>query len=245
MHALFVRELMLRYGRGNIGFLWLVLEPMILCLGVVGIRYVIQAHLEHGVSLVGFLLSGYMPLTLWRHLTNRGVHLASLSGPMLYHHEITLVDIFFTTMIMEFVGCSVAFTVNYLALYAIGAIDPIVDYGLVCIGWATMGVLASGFAAIFMVLTEVFDVAERFVQPVQYLLLPISGFLFMVDWLPDDVQYYAWFMPMVHCYEVIRAGFFGPTVQTYYDLWYPLAVGGVAFAVAVPMIERLRDRLAA
>jgi ABC-type polysaccharide/polyol phosphate export permease len=31
LRALMIRELMMRYGRGNIGFLWLVLEPMLLC----------------------------------------------------------------------------------------------------------------------------------------------------------------------------------------------------------------------
>ena len=70
VNALMIRELMMRYGRANIGFLWLILEPMILCGGVIGLRWFIQSHEEHGISLVAFLLSGYMPLTLWRHLTN-------------------------------------------------------------------------------------------------------------------------------------------------------------------------------
>lgn len=244
MHALFVRELMARYGRGNIGFLWLALEPMILCMGVIGMRYLIQSHREHGLSLVTLLLTGYMPLTLWRHLTNRGVRLAASNVGMLYHHEISLVDIFVMIMGIEFLGCTVAFVINYAALFAIGAVDPIENYGQVLVGWGSMGVLGVGFAAIFVILTENFEAAERFVQPFQYLMLPISGFLFMVEWLPANVRYFAWFMPTVHCYEIIRSGFFGKSVQTYYDLWYPLAVGGVALALAVPMIEKVRDRLA-
>jgi capsular polysaccharide transport system permease protein len=73
VHALIIRELMTRYGRGNIGFLWLVLEPMILCAGVIGVRWALQSHHENGVPLVAMLLSGYMPLTLWRHITNRSI----------------------------------------------------------------------------------------------------------------------------------------------------------------------------
>src|SRR5271169_5515465 len=75
LNALLIRELMTRYGRGNIGFLWLIVEPMILCAGVIGLRWLIQGHHEHGVPLVALLLSGYMPLTLWRHITNRGIFL--------------------------------------------------------------------------------------------------------------------------------------------------------------------------
>jgi capsular polysaccharide transport system permease protein len=58
LNALMIRELMMRYGRGNIGFLWLIVEPMLLCAGVVGLRWMIQGHQEHGVPLVALLLSG-------------------------------------------------------------------------------------------------------------------------------------------------------------------------------------------
>ncbi len=244
LHALTIRELMMRYGRGNIGFLWLVLEPMILCAGVIGLRYLIQAHVEHGVSLVALLLSGYMPLTLWRHLTNRGIHLARQNIGMLYHRDITLVDTFMMTMALEFLGCTVAFAINYAALVAIGAIDPIVDYGLVCGGWFAMGFLAIGVGGLIAVLTEYYESAHRFTQPLQYLILPISGFLFMVDWLPTQVQTIAWYMPMIHCFEMLRAGFFGDSVVTHYDIWYPLAVGGLFLGICLPMIEKTRDRVA-
>src|SRR5580698_2944424 len=102
LHALMVRELMMRYGRGNIGFLWIVLEPMILCAGVIGLRWLIQGHQEHGLSLVAILLSGYMPLTLWRHLTNRGVFLLRRNIGLLYHRSVTLLDTVLMTMFLEF-----------------------------------------------------------------------------------------------------------------------------------------------
>jgi len=241
---LITRELMVRYGRGNIGFLWIVLEPMILCAGVIGLRYAIQAHEEHGISLVALLLSGYMPLTLWRHLTNRGIHLARQNIGMLYHRDITVVDTFMMTMVLEFMGCTVAFVVNYAALIAVNAIDPIVDYGLVCCGWFALGLLALSVGALVTVVTEYYEAAERFIQPMQYLILPISGFLFMVDWLPTQAQKIAWYMPMIHCFEMLRAGFFGNSVVTHYDIWYPLAVAGVIFGIYFPMIEKTRDRMA-
>ena len=34
LEALAVRDMMMRYGRGNLGFLWVLLEPMILTVGV-------------------------------------------------------------------------------------------------------------------------------------------------------------------------------------------------------------------
>lgn len=34
--ALMMRELITRYGREGLGFLWLVLEPLVFCFGVMG-----------------------------------------------------------------------------------------------------------------------------------------------------------------------------------------------------------------
>jgi capsular polysaccharide transport system permease protein len=243
LYALMIRELMMRYGRNNIGFLWLVLEPMILCAGVIGLRWLIQDHREHGVSLVALVLSGYMPLTLWRHLTNKSIFLLRRNIGMLFHRKVTILDAFMTTMGLEFIGCSFAFAVNYAALIFLGALDPIRDYGYVLCGWCAMGLLAMGVAAAISVLTEFYETAERFIQPIQYLLLPISGFLFMVDWLPDSAQRLAWWMPMIHCFEMIRNGFFGDAVQTHYNVAYPLIIGLILLSIFLPMMDKARDHI--
>lgn len=243
LYALMIRELMTRYGRDNIGFLWLVLEPMILCAGVVALRWFIMAHHEHGVPLVALLISGYMPLTLWRHLSGRTVFLFRRNSAMLFHRRISLMDTFITMVALEFVGCTLAFLVNYSVLVTIGVLDPIEDYGLVAAGWIMMAILATGAGAAIAVLTEKHEAAERFVQPMQYLILPLCGFLFMVDWLPDYVQRIAWWMPMIHCFEMVRGGFFGEAVPTYYTPAYPLVFALILFAIYLPQFESTREHL--
>jgi capsular polysaccharide transport system permease protein len=68
--ALIVRDMMVRFGRHHLGFVWTVLEPMILTAGVMLIWSLIKEPIIHGIPVIVFVLTGYMPLTLWRHLTN-------------------------------------------------------------------------------------------------------------------------------------------------------------------------------
>jgi capsular polysaccharide transport system permease protein len=75
------------------------------------------------------------------------------------------------------------------------------------------------------------------------LMLPISGCFFMVDWLPTFAQDLIWYNPTVHCFEMIRAGFFGDSVRTFYNPWYPAACGLGIFAVGVSFVEQMRDRI--
>ena len=59
--ALLVRELITRFGRENIGFLWMMAEPLLFA-GLVGIlyHYIVGAS-EHGVSVVAFIVASSKP----------------------------------------------------------------------------------------------------------------------------------------------------------------------------------------
>ena len=106
--------------------------------------------------------------------------------------------------------------------------------------WATV---FPGLLMLITVLSERYEAAEKFINPIQYLVVPISGFLFLVDWLPNDAQRMIWYMPMTHCFEVIRAGFFGSAIQPHYDIAVPLTVSLVLVFLFLPKLEGTRDYL--
>ncbi len=241
--GLMIRQLMTKYGRDNIGFLWIILEPMILCAGVLVVRSVIQHGEENGISLIGLIWTGYIPLTLWRHISNAGVRLLRRSAGLLYHRDISLFDCFYAVIGIELGGCTLAGLIVYWVLYTFDLIVPVDDLGLMLYGWFTMAVISIGMMALFAVLTEYWEPAEHFIQPFQYLTLPLCGFMFMVNWLPDPVQKIALWMPTVSSFEMIRAGLFGPIVITYYSWWYPLVCGLVMLAIALPMVEPARGKI--
>ena len=243
LHALIVREMMMRYGRDNIGFLWVVLEPMILTAGVLVLWSAIRAPYEHGVHVISLVMTGYMPLTLWRHITQAGIHAFRRSMSLLYHRHITLLDAFLARVILEFAGTTAALIIVYLVLLAAGLVSAFHDPGLALLGWVSMGVLSVGVAACIAVMTEYSEAMEKFIQPFQYFMLPLSGCFFMVEWLPYDVQQLALLNPSVHCYEMVRGGLFGEGVATHYTVWYPALFGAVLLAIGLSRFEAVRDRL--
>jgi capsular polysaccharide transport system permease protein len=66
-------------------------------------------------------------------------------------------------------------------------------------------------------------VVERIWHPTAYLLFPLSGAAFMVDWLPRKFQTAVLLLPMVHGTEILREGWFGDVVQTHYNVGYMAA----------------------
>jgi capsular polysaccharide transport system permease protein len=243
IQSLIVRDMMMRYGRNNIGFLWVVLEPMILTVGVISLWTAAKAPFEHGIQVVALVLTGYMPLTMWRHTSNNGVNLIRGSISALYHRHLTLLDVVAARMLTEFIATSIAFLIVYGCLLAAGFVNPIQDPGLLILGWVLIGALGAGFGLVVAAVTEYFESAERFVQPFQYLLIPLSGTFFMIEWLPRSAQDVIWYNPLVHCYELFRAGFFGDTVPTHYDVWYPALWALSLVAVGLRLLDAAREQM--
>jgi capsular polysaccharide transport system permease protein len=246
IHALMVRDMMMRYGRDNLGFVWTVVEPMILTAGVMFIWSIIrQGGEEHGIRVAEFVMTGYMPLTLWRHMSARTAGLFRRASGLLYHRRISLFDIVFATLFLEFIATSAALSFVLVFATVCGFVDPIKDLRPTLCGWLLMGWLAGGVGMVTAVLTEVSDVVEHFIQPLQYLLLPISGVFYMVDWLPANFREAALLNPITHCYEAFRAGFFGDEMTLYYDYSYVAAwsLGFTFVGVALIHIARSRVKL--
>jgi capsular polysaccharide transport system permease protein len=243
LKALMIRDMIVRYGRDNIGFVWVILEPMILCVGVMAIWSAMKQPYEHGVQVATFVITGYMPLTLFRHLTSCNVRLLWRSLPMLVHRPLSLIDIFLARSILEFVGTTVALCVVYGVLAVFGVAEPISNFNKVVGGWLLLGWLSLGIGACIAAVTELTETAERFVAPIQYLTVPLSPTFYMIDWLPSAAQRLMYYNPLAHCYEMIRDGVFGPTVNTYYDPIVPLLTGLVYFSIGIYGIEAVKEKL--
>ncbi len=72
--ALFMREIQTRWGRRNLGFAWLFAEPLVFAFPVLAIWSLIRSSSEHGVPMMQFLWSGYLPILIFRHVTARAVY---------------------------------------------------------------------------------------------------------------------------------------------------------------------------
>ena len=240
--ALMLRDIVMRYGRENIGFAWVILEPMLLCAGVMILWSVIGVAHE-GINLVEFTLTGYMVLTLWRHMTNSMLGLGRRSALLLYHRPISLFDIVWAKLVLEFIATTTALVVIWGTLIALGLVRDAYRLDLCILGWLMMACIAAAVGLIFVGISERSEVFEKFVAPAQYLILPISGFFIMVDWVPQWAQKYLLLNPLIHSYEVFRAGYFGPSVVTHYSLAYFACWCLVLTFWGIGSVQRARHRL--
>lgn len=241
--ALIIRFVIMRFGRENIGFLWVIVEPMLLCVGVMVIWTLTKASDYHNMNVVTFVYTGYMPLTLWRHQTGYVINIGKMTKFLTVHRNLTVLDALLSLLILEFIAVTLASLVVLLALTVIGIIQPPYDMGQVVLGWIAMGAVCSSAGILFASLSEVSHLVEKINPPLQYFMLPFSGCFFMVDWLPSSAQAIVVYLPLVSAYEVIRGGFFGPEATTYGSITYALACSVVVAGMGLGLFQMIKDKI--
>jgi capsular polysaccharide transport system permease protein len=235
-----MREIITRFGREGLGFAWLVAEPLAFCFGVMVLWSFTKPAYEHGIRLAPFVMTAYMSLILIRHLI--GYLAGALQGNMglLYHRQIGPLHIFSARILLEFAGATIAYAVVYVFLLAIGQVSLPSNYLLLYAGWFLLTFISSGFALILTGLAMRFDVMERLIGLIGYLMIPLSGVFTMVAWLPHGFRHVLLLLPFVHPVEMMRSAVFGEFVKTYYDIPYALAFGAVFNVVGLLLVSSAR-----
>lgn len=222
--ALFMREVLTRYGRHNIGFLWLFVEPMMFTLGVTALWTLAGASHGSNLPIVAFALTGYSSVLLWRNMPARCIGSIEPNLALMYHRNVKVVDIFAARLLLEAAGVTMSFTVLAIFFMAIGWINPPEDIGKVLLAWFMLAWFGFSLAVLMGALSEQSELIEKLWHPTSYLLFPMSGAAFMVDALPKAAQDIVLLLPMVHGVELLREGFFGSTFKAHYDLAYMAVV---------------------
>ncbi|WP_297804134.1 ABC transporter permease [uncultured Brevundimonas sp.] len=243
--SLMMREMTTRFGREGIGFVWLIGEPIVFCVGVIGLWSFVKPTFstDHGVRLAPFVMTGYMCLILIRHLIGLLTPAIQSNVGLLYHRTVTPLHILFTRIILETAGGTLAFAVLYLVLYLLGQVALPENFLLLYGGWLVVAFAAAGLGLIMTGLVMRFEVMERVVGLITYLMIPISGAFFMVSWLPGTAQKIVFYIPFVHGTEAIRSAIFGEFVETHYNLGFAIFIGAIMNVVGLLLIYASLNRI--
>jgi len=220
IQALMMREVITRYGRENLGVLWLIAEPALFTLGVSALWT--AAGLNHGSSLpiVAFAITGYSSVLMWRNTASRCNSALIHNFNLLFHRNVQVIDVFITRIMLELAGTTASFTLLSLFFISINVISPPIDLLQVIGGWLMLAWFGAALGMVLGAATAYSELVDRIWHPTSYLLFPLSGAAFMVEWLPQRGQDVVLLLPMVHGVEMVREGFFGDAVRTHYDASY-------------------------
>jgi capsular polysaccharide transport system permease protein len=243
IHALVMREVITRYGRHNIGFLWLFLEPMLFTLGITTLWT--ATKMTHGSSLpiVAFAVTGYSSVLLWRNTSSRCVKALEPNLDLLYHRNVTVLDVYFARIFLEIAGATVSCTVLTLMFSIAGWMQPPANILTSVCGWILLSWFAASLGLFIGALSEKSELVDRVWHIVTYLTFPLSGAAFLVEWTPPSMRHVVTWVPMIHGTEMIRDGYFGSLIHAHYNPVYLATASAVLTLMGLAMSRKLRQHV--
>lgn len=236
--ALVMREIITRYGRHNIGFMWLFVEPMMFTLGVVMLYAVFKTHTTR-MPLVPFTITGYASVLLWRNTINRCGNALEPNRGLLHHRGVRVMDLYLARLILEVAGATISFMVLSTIFGLAGLMSDPDDLLKMMIAWMLLAWFSVCMGMVIGSLSALYESVDRIWHVFTYLFLPMSGAFFMVDWIPSRLQSWALLVPTVDCAELLRDGYFGRVVHAHYDLTYLITLNAVLTLIAIATVRRI------
>lgn len=239
--ALLLREILTRYGRHNIGFLWLFVEPMLFTLGITALWTIAGLHHGSDLPITAFALTGYSTVLLWRNMPNRCVGSILPNSALFYHRNVRIIDVFLSRIALEAIGATMSFVALAALFIYLEWMGPPEDALKVLQGWVLTAWFGAAFAMFLGALSEKSEIVEKLWHPTAYLLFPLSGAAYLVDALPKDFQNAVLWLPMVHGTELVREGYFGSKIVAHYDIMYLVTCNMILTLFALAL-ERIVSR---
>lgn len=241
--ALLIREMLTRYGRHNIGFLWLFVEPMIFTLGVTALWTATKSVHGSDLPIVAFALTGYSSVLLWRNMPGRCIGALWANLALMYHRNIKVLDIYIARVLLEFGGATISFATLSVFFISIDMLQPPEDFLKVAAGWLLIAWFGAALAITLGSMSHLNELVDKFWHPASYLIFPLSGAAFLVAALPPFAQEIVLWIPMVHGVEMVREGYFGSQARAIYDLSYLIPFSMVLSVTALLLVRYVSRRV--
>lgn len=218
--ALLLREIITRFGRRNIGFLWLFVEPALFVIVITAIWTATHDLHRSQIPIAAFTLTGYTAMLMWRNTPSRCIGALSSNQSLLYHRQVTMLDIYLARILLEFAGVTTSFMVLGLLMWLAGWLTPPENVLQVMGGWGLLAWFGMALALTLGPLSERYPVVQKLWSPMAILLFILSGTSFLLDTFPASVRYWLLWLPMTSGLEYLREGFFGSDFRAHYDIGY-------------------------
>ncbi|MBX3493726.1 MAG: ABC transporter permease [Parvibaculum sp.] len=237
VRTLMLREMMARFGRHEIGYLWAILEPMMHVAVFSLIFYFIRARDSLGMNVILFVATGVIPLFIYLKTYNHLTNALKQNRPLLNHSRVQPMDIYLARALLELFThilvfiVFVSFIYMFVDKYSFGSAWSVLSnmFGLWIFGIGAG--LALGSLVVFA------ESIKNVMDGLNRLIYITSGVFFTLDMMPASVAKYLTYNPLLHFVDGVRGNFNPLMGGSRVDFSY-----GIAWAVAVLVLGLVADR---
>ena len=236
--ALILREMTTTYGRSPGGYLWAVIEPV----GVIAMLSLAFSILLRspslGTSFILFYATGYLPLKMFRDLSDRIAKAIRFSRPLLTYPKVTFMHAILARLLLQVLTQVMVVYIVFSGILVFTETRAVLDFPSIALAIAMAVSLGLGVGAINCYLLDAIPIWERLWGIVTRPLMFVSAVFYTLEELPRALQDILWYNPIVHIVGVMRTGFYPGYDPLYVSLPYVFGIGLSLAAMGFLLLRR-------
>jgi capsular polysaccharide transport system permease protein len=222
VHAIILRETRTRFGAHQLGYLWALLEP-VLMIGTFFTMFLIAGRAAPaGMDLAGFLATGIVPYMVFSGSVGRVAEAINGNRGLLFYPHVQPLDLAIARSLLEAGTYSAVFIV-LMGANALYMRELHIDSALMVVaGFALASLLGTTLGLVFCSLSQYSNAVDRARGPLLRPFFWISGIFFAANQLPTTAQDLLAYNPLLTAVELVRTGWYPTYASEHAHVRYSL-----------------------
>ncbi|HET6377557.1 MAG TPA: ABC transporter permease [Methylocella sp.] len=244
IRAILLRDIRLRAGPYYLGFVAVLLYPLVHLLIILTVKHIIGKIAPQGTSDVIYFGLSVLPFVILLHNARQIMSSILQNKPLLFFNRVTVLDILIARGILESIGAIVVSFLFFclIALYT-EEFSPRDWTGMLFAIAATI-YLSFSFAVVNTLISRVYPIWQLFISLFIVVLYLSSGVLFFPAAVPDPYAQWLAFNPLLQCVEWLRSSYYDDYPDKLLNIPYLLSFTTVCLTLGLAG-DRLARRILA
>lgn len=241
--ALILREMRVRFGRSQLGYLWAIAEPLAYVVAFSAMFHFMDRHPPFGNSMALFFATGILPFQLFRNIGQQLTGAFSANQALLTYPIVQPIDTIIARTILEAATSLFIMLVVLSAFILAGDASMPANVIRLLEATALLTLLGLGYGLICAVIITRFNAWQNISRLILTPMLFMSGVFYSLDMLPPNLRHIVVWNPVVHGVEMFRDGYYSNYRAGAVDPFYLLAWGLSLTFIALAMERTVRGRI--
>ncbi len=243
VHAVILRETRTRFGSKQLGYLWALLEPVMMIGTFAGASAIVGRRVALGTDTLSYYATGFLPYLFFRAVTSRTAAAVSGNRALLFYPQVFTLDLIIARTLLE-VATYFGVAVVLLGGISIWNQHLSLDNMLyILCGLGLASALGSGLGLVLCAGATLAPIVEKLAGFVLRPLMWISGIFFTANELPSNVKGLLLYNPLLHCTEWMRDGWYPEYTARDASFVFPASVAAALILVGLAMERVARNHL--
>ena len=241
IRALFTREIATRFGQYRLGFVWMLLEPVLSVLVIGVLLGPLSGRAVPDIPFAFFVLNGKLLLNLFTGPIGTSMSALKSNKGLLIYPNVRPLDPFLARYFYELLTTLFSFAVFTGIGMWMGIEISLGRLEVLAACYLLTWLMGCGLGLIFAVAAAYYKEVEKIIDVLLAPMVFISAVMFPLAALPQSLQRTLLWNPLVHPIEQARKALFPFYHAGDTGLYYPFTVAVVTLGIGLALFHSSRD----